>query len=129
MEGVEFVSRPWGSYQVYDKNNSHNNLDRSNYVVKKLIVNPGNRVSLQYHTHRTEHWFVVGGSGIATVNDTNIQVTSGSSIDVPCGAIHRLAADVNSEGPLVVIEVQTGDIISEDDICRISDDYGRISSS
>lgn len=118
-ETVDITHRPWGSYQVLSQSCD------SNYAIKKLIVNPGNRLSLQYHHHRTEHWFVVKGSGIATVNDSNIPLTPGRSVDIPCGSIHRLAANADSNGPLEVIEIQTGNILSEDDIVRISDDYGR----
>lgn len=111
--------RPWGFYQVL-----HSCRDKS-FAVKKLVVQQGQRLSLQYHTQRSEHWYVLQGHGVAIVNDTHVDLTTGVSVDVPCGAIHRLMADASSDYPLVVIEIQIGALLSEEDIVRVEDDYGR----
>lgn len=110
--------RPWGSFEVL--------LDETGYKVKRLLVLPGKRLSLQLHHHRCEHWYVVAGEGIVTVGDEELFVQRGSSVDVPRQAKHRIAN--MGEGPLVIIEVQQGDRLEEDDIVRFEDDYGRLSS-
>jgi mannose-1-phosphate guanylyltransferase/mannose-6-phosphate isomerase len=109
------VHRPWGSYQSVDNGDRHQ--------VKRIIVKPGSRLSLQKHHHRSEHWIVVRGTALVTVNDLVKTVHENESIYVPMGAIHRL------ENPgkilLELIEVQTGSYFGEDDIIRIEDDYQR----
>jgi mannose-1-phosphate guanylyltransferase / mannose-6-phosphate isomerase len=109
------VHRPWGSYQSVD------NGDR--YQVKRITVKPGERLSLQKHHHRSEHWIVVRGAANVTVNETVKIVHENESIYIPIGATHRL------ENPgkilLELIEVQTGSYLGEDDIIRIEDDYRR----
>jgi mannose-1-phosphate guanylyltransferase/mannose-6-phosphate isomerase len=109
------VHRPWGSYQSVDNGERHQ--------VKRIIVKPGQRLSLQRHYHRSEHWIVVRGAARVTVNDTVKTVHENESIYIPIGAVHRL------ENPgkilLELIEVQTGSYLGEDDIIRIEDDYRR----
>jgi mannose-1-phosphate guanylyltransferase/mannose-6-phosphate isomerase len=109
------VHRPWGSYQSVD------NGDR--YQVKRITVKAGERLSLQKHHHRSEHWIVVRGTAKVTVNELVKTVHENESIYIPIGAIHRL------ENPgkilLELIEVQTGSYLGEDDIIRIEDDYQR----
>src|SRR6202140_5254196 len=109
------VHRPWGSYQSVD------NGDRNQ--VKRIIVKPGSRLSLQKHHHRSEHWIVVRGAAKGTINDTVKTVHENESVYIPIGAVHRL------ENPgkilLELIEVQTGSYFGEDDIIRIEDDYRR----
>src|SRR5215468_9021518 len=109
------VHRPWGSYQSVDSGERHQ--------VKRIIVKPGQRLSLQKHYHRSEHWIVVRGAGRVTVNDEVKTVHENESIYIPIGAVHRL------ENPgkilLELIEVQTGSYLGEDDIIRIEDDYRR----
>ena len=109
------VHRPWGSYQSVDNGDRHQ--------VKRIIVKPGQRLSLQKHYHRSEHWIVVRGAARVTVNDEIKTVHENESIYIPIGAVHRL------ENPgkilLEVIEVQTGSYLGEDDIIRIEDDYRR----
>jgi mannose-1-phosphate guanylyltransferase/mannose-6-phosphate isomerase len=109
------VHRPWGSYQSVDNGERHQ--------VKRIIVKPGNRLSLQKHHHRSEHWIVVRGVARVTVNDLVKTVHENESIYIPMGAVHRL------ENPgkilLELIEVQTGSYFGEDDIIRIEDDYRR----
>ncbi len=109
------VHRPWGSYQSLD------NGER--YQVKRIMVKAGGRLSLQKHHHRSEHWIVVRGAALVTVNDTARTVHENESIYIPIGCTHRL------ENPgkiaLELIEVQTGSYLGEDDIIRFEDDYRR----
>jgi mannose-1-phosphate guanylyltransferase/mannose-6-phosphate isomerase len=109
------VHRPWGSYQSVDNGDRHQ--------VKRIIVKPGGRLSLQKHHHRSEHWIVVRGAARVTVNELVKTVHENESIYIPIGAVHRL------ENPgkisLELIEVQTGSYFGEDDIIRIEDDYQR----
>jgi mannose-1-phosphate guanylyltransferase/mannose-6-phosphate isomerase len=109
------VHRPWGSYQSVDNGERHQ--------VKRIVVKPGERLSLQKHHHRSEHWIVVRGAARVTVNDLVKTVHENESIYIPIGAVHRL------ENPgkilLELIEVQTGSYLGEDDIIRIEDDYRR----
>ncbi|WBL80349.1 mannose-1-phosphate guanylyltransferase/mannose-6-phosphate isomerase [Bradyrhizobium xenonodulans] len=109
------VHRPWGSYQSIDNGVRHQ--------VKRIVVKPGGRLSLQKHHHRAEHWIVVRGAARVTVNETVKTVHENESIYIPMGAVHRM------ENPgkimLELIEVQTGSYLGEDDIIRIEDDYLR----
>ena len=109
------VHRPWGSYQSIDNGERHQ--------VKRIIVKPGERLSLQKHHHRSEHWIVVRGAARVTVNEMVKIVHENELIYIPIGAVHRL------ENPgkilLELIEVQTGSYLGEDDIIRIEDDYQR----
>jgi len=112
---MNYEERPWGNYTVL--------LTEETCQVKKLVVNPGKRISLQSHEFRSEHWFIVSGQGTAELNGREIEVGPGDSIDVPIGSKHRISC---SEGePLVFIETQTGSSISENDIVRYDDDFGR----
>jgi len=112
---VESAERPWGSWSVLGQGDG--------YKVKKIVVKPGHRLSYQRHAHRLEHWFVVAGTAETMINDRMVRVPTGSSIDVPRGAAHRLSnQDVVD---LVVIEIQRGPYLGEDDIVRLDDDYGR----
>ncbi len=109
------VHRPWGSYQSVDNGDRHQ--------VKRITVKAGERLSLQKHHHRSEHWIVVRGTARVTVNELVKIVHENESIYIPIGAVHRL------ENPgkilLELIEVQTGSYLGEDDIIRIEDDYQR----
>lgn len=107
--------RPWGHYVVLE--------DRERHKVKRIVVNPGQRLSLQLHHRRTEHWLVIEGEGLVTLDDEEILVRSGEAVDIPCGARHRIRNP--GDVPCVFIEVQTGDYFGEDDIVRFEDDYGR----
>ena len=109
------VSRPWGAYQILDSG--------PGFQVKKLTVNPGEALSLQYHQRRHERWTVVGGSGRAIADDHAVDLVPGTPVEIPKGAVHRIENDGVS--PLVVIEVQLGDYLEEDDIVRLEDRYGR----
>ena len=109
------VHRPWGSYQSVDNGDRHQ--------VKRIIVKPGGRLSLQKHHHRAEHWIVVRGTAQVTVNELVRTVHENESIYIPIGAVHRLENPGKIQ--LELIEVQTGSYFGEDDIIRIEDDYRR----
>ncbi|MBI5572736.1 MAG: glycosyltransferase [Desulfomonile tiedjei] len=108
--------RPWGYYEVL--------ADRPDHKVKRIVVHPGKRLSLQRHTHRAEHWTIISGSPVVTCNDDEIALTPGDSIDIPLGAKHRIFNP--GFEPVVFIEVQTGDSFAESDIQRFEDDFGRV---
>lgn len=91
--------------------------------MKRIVVFPEKRLSLQRHRRRAEHWFVVRGEGLVTRDEERIPVMEGVSLDIPLGAVHRIQNTGGS--PLVFIEVQRGDYFGEDDIERIEDDFGR----
>ncbi|MEA2863378.1 MAG: mannose-phosphate guanylyltransferase / mannose-6-phosphate isomerase [Bradyrhizobium sp.] len=110
------VHRPWGSYQSIDSGERHQ--------VKRIVVKPGGRLSLQKHHHRSEHWIVVRGAARVTVNDVVKTVHENESVYIPIGAAHRM--ENPGKIPLELIEVQTGSYLAEDDIIRIEDDYRRL---
>ncbi len=110
-----FDQRPWGSFTVLDEG--------SNYKVKRIDVLPGKRLSYQKHAQRAEHWAVVQGAAKVTLDDREIIVSPGESIDIPVGASHRVE-NPGSE-TLIFIEVQRGSYLGEDDIVRLEDDFGR----
>jgi mannose-6-phosphate isomerase-like protein (cupin superfamily) len=92
-------------------------------VVKRILVNPGARLSLQRHAHRSEHWIVVAGQGLATLDEATIALSPGSTLFIPAGAAHRIGN--TGDAHLMFIEVQTGALLSEDDIERLADDFSR----
>jgi glycosyltransferase involved in cell wall biosynthesis len=108
--------RPWGYYRIL--------ADEPNHKVKRIVVFPGQRLSLQRHRQRAEHWYVVQGQAVVTRNREEIRLQSGQAVDLPQGVWHRMT-NTGSEN-LVFIEVQTGSYFGEDDIERAEDDYGRI---
>jgi mannose-6-phosphate isomerase len=112
---MEHEERPWGSFTVLDEGPGHK--------VKRIIVRPGKRLSYQRHARRSEHWFVVAGTGAVVLNGARRPVSPGAAVDVPAGTDHR----IESHGPhdLVFIEVQHGEYFGEDDIVRLEDDFGR----
>ena len=112
-------SRPWGTWEVLAIG------DR--YTVKRIRVLPGQRLSLQYHQHRSEHWTIVQGFAEVELDYVVHQMTPGDHIHIPAGALHRVRA-LGSE-PLVFLEVQVGEVLDENDIVRVSDDYGRLKPS
>ncbi|HOK06142.1 MAG TPA: phosphomannose isomerase type II C-terminal cupin domain [Syntrophales bacterium] len=113
---MERGDRPWGYYVVL--------ADEEDHKVKRIVVRPNRRLSLQRHRRRDEHWFVLAGEGVITLGDREITVGPGDSVDIPRGTAHRIAA-VGKED-LRYIEVQRGDYFGEDDIERLEDDYGRL---
>ena len=109
------VFRPWGSYDSIDGDDG--------FQVKRLIVNPGQVLSLQKHARRAEHWTVVRGTARITLDDKQFDLKVNESTYIPIGAVHRIAN--NGTGPVHIIEVQCGDYLGEDDIVRLEDNYGR----
>jgi mannose-6-phosphate isomerase len=112
-----FDRRPWGTFEVLE--------DRERYKVKRLTVDPGQRLSYQSHARRAEHWVVVEGFALVTLDGKPNELSAGDSIDIPLGAAHRV--ENPGDSALVFVEVQTGDYFGEDDIVRLEDDYGRTS--
>ena len=112
---LEWAERPWGAWHVVDEGDG--------FKTKRIEILPGHRLSLQRHAHRQEHWFVVFGEIEATIDGVTTKLCAGSSIDVPRGALHRLANDNTQMA--TVVEVQQGIYTGEDDIERLADDYGR----
>jgi mannose-6-phosphate isomerase len=110
-----FDRRPWGSFTVLDEGN--------HFKVKRIEVLPGKRLSYQKHSQRAEHWVVVQGTAKVTLDDREIIVTSGETIDIAIGAAHRV--ENPGTDTLVFIEVQRGSYLGEDDIIRLQDDFGR----
>ncbi len=108
--------RPWGRYRVL--------ADEPDHKVKRIVVDPGKRLSLQYHHRRSEHWSIVSGEGVVTRDEERIVVRAGADVDIPAGARHRV--ENTGSAPLVFIEVQRGGYFGEDDIVRIQDDFGRV---
>jgi mannose-1-phosphate guanylyltransferase len=107
--------RPWGTYEVL--------LSTNQYKIKRIIVQPNKRLSLQKHYHRNEHWIVVSGTATVTVGDETKLIRPNESTYIKMGEIHRLSND--GKIPVVLIEAQVGEYTGEDDIVRIEDDYER----
>jgi mannose-6-phosphate isomerase len=108
-------TRPWGSFHVLD--------EQTGFKVKRIVVTPGGRLSLQSHKHRSEHWTVVNGTATVTVGETVRDMTRGQSVDISLGAKHRL--ENHGKDIVEIIEVQFGDYLGEDDIIRYDDVYNR----
>jgi mannose-6-phosphate isomerase-like protein (cupin superfamily) len=117
--GREQDQRPWGSYTVLDD-------AAASHKVKRIVVQPGKRLSYQRHQRRAEHWFMVEGAGRVTLEGRQRDLGPGEAIDIPCGAAHRI--ENPGAVPLVFVEVQHGDYFGEDDIERLEDDFGRAGS-
>jgi mannose-1-phosphate guanylyltransferase len=107
--------RPWGTYTILE--------DTPGYKIKRIVVKPGKRLSLQKHFHRNEHWIVVSGTATVTVNDETKIICPNESTYIKMGDVHRLAND--GIIPVVLIEAQVGEYTGEDDIVRINDDFNR----
>lgn len=112
---LETDKRPWGQYEVM--------ADEPRYKLKRIEVNPGQRLSYQYHFKRQEFWTVVAGAATVVLDGVEHAVHYGESIFIPLGAKHRI--ENRGSELLVFIEVQTGTYFGEDDIVRIEDDYER----
>jgi mannose-6-phosphate isomerase len=113
--GQETDQRPWGSYTVLD--------DEPTFKVKRIEVLPGKRLSYQRHARRSEHWFIVHGTALVTLDGERRSVSAGEAVDIPVGTDHRI--ENASDGVVTFVEVQHGDYFGEDDIVRLEDDYGR----
>lgn len=107
--------RPWGSYTIL--------AEGPGYKVKRIIINPGQKLSLQLHYHRSEHWTVISGTGKCTLDDKTVIFRENESTYIPIGVKHRL--ENPGKIPLAIIEVQNGKYLGEDDIVRFDDIYGR----
>lgn len=118
LERFNTTQRPWGSFTVLE--------EAPGYKIKRIEVKPGHRLSLQAHYHRSEHWVVVSGTAKVTCGDKEEILQNNQSTYVPQCSSHRL----ENPGviPLVLIEVQSGEYLGEDDIVRFQDDYARASS-
>ena len=112
---MEKEERPWGRYFVIQ--------DEINYKLKKIEVEPGQRLSYQYHFKRSEAWTVIEGEAIVTLDGIENKYTKGETVLIPQGMKHRV--ENKSTNILIFIEVQTGSYFGEDDIVRIEDDYKR----
>ena len=109
------IKKPWGSYQILKQ--------EENFLVKILIINPEGKLSLQSHEYRSEHWTVVSGNALITINDNTKELKSNESIFIPKKTKHRIE---NVEDKyLKIIEVQYGNILNENDIIRYEDIYNR----
>lgn len=112
---AETELRPWGSFTVLEEGNG--------YKIKRIEVKPGHRLSLQMHHHRSEHWIVVSGTAKVVCGDQEKLLTTNQSTYVPPCTSHRL--ENSGVIPLILIEVQNGQYLGEDDIVRFQDDYSR----
>ncbi|MGZ8258767.1 MAG: cupin domain-containing protein, partial [Methylotenera sp.] len=112
------VYRPWGSYTVLEES--------INFKIKRIVVNPGAKLSMQMHKHRSEHWVVV--SGTATISNNEIEFTLQENQSTYISKTHRHRLANNSSELLSIIEVQCGDYVGEDDIVRFDDNYGRLTT-
>ena len=109
------VYRPWGFYESL--------IQGDRFQVKRIVVTPGHKLSLQKHFHRAEHWVVVNGTAIVTRDGEEVMVRENESIYLPLGTVHRM--ENPGRIPLTLIEVQSGAYLGEDDIVRLEDTYGR----
>tara|TARA_B100001540_G_scaffold276958_1_gene264162 strand:- start:14 stop:793 length:780 start_codon:yes stop_codon:yes gene_type:complete len=111
----DIENRPWGNFHIIAKGNG--------YQIKEMNINPKNKQSLQKHKHRSEYWQVIEGQGRVFLEDSEIKLRTGDNIYIPKESLHRLENTGNQN--LKIVEIQIGEIISEEDIIRIEDDYGR----
>lgn len=107
--------RPWGTWEVL--------ATGPRYTLKRIVVNSGQRLSLQYHNHRSEHWTIVAGHAEVEIDGELTYLASGEHIHIPLRAQHRIRNVGDTD--LVFVEVQVGELLDEMDIVRVVDDYGR----
>ena len=112
---TSLVSKPWGSYQVIEKGEK--------YVIKRIVVKSDQKLSLQSHKFRSEHWVVVQGSAEVTLDEKIKEIRVNENIFIPSNSKHRIANNTSED--LIIIEVWHGDILDEQDIIRYEDIYGR----
>jgi mannose-6-phosphate isomerase-like protein (cupin superfamily) len=112
---LDSAERPWGSWHVLHEGDG--------FKVKRIEVRPHSRLSLQTHAERSEHWVVVAGTATCSIDGRTFVAEVSHSVDVPLGAAHRIANE--HDETLIIVEVQHGDYLGEDDIVRLEDDYGR----
>lgn len=112
----EIVNRPWGYYKIIEQG--------KRYCVKVIHVNVGQKLSVQSHNYRCEHWVVACGRAKVLLNDKETILDVGQSVDIQIKAVHSLQNPFEKD--LEIVELQMGEILSEDDIIRYSDIYGRV---
>jgi mannose-6-phosphate isomerase-like protein (cupin superfamily) len=115
IQRIERTERPWGWYETVSEAPGHK--------IKRIGVLPGQRISLQKHSQRSEHWVVVRGTARVTLGEQSFDLTVGQHCDIALGQVHRLT-NVTTK-PVEIVEVQFGAYLGEDDITRLGDDYGR----
>ena len=114
-ETIERTQRPWGWFETIS--------EMPGNKIKRIGVSPGQQISLQKHRQRAEHWVVVQGTAHVTLDERVFDLQVGQYCDIALGQVHRLT-NLTSQ-PIEIVEVQFGSCLSEDDIVRLSDDYGR----
>lgn len=107
--------RPWGNFEVLSEGEG--------FKVKKIVVDPKQKLSLQVHAKRSEYWVVVRGEADIVRGEERMKLPEGNATFIPCGLTHRIANNTDEE--LIIIETQLGQYVEEDDIIRFEDDYGR----
>ena len=115
----EVILKPWGNYKNIHISN--------NFIVKILTISPKNKISLQYHTRRAEHWVVTHGKAFVTKGKKQFVLNKNESTYIETNEIHRI--ENKEEIDLIIVEVQVGSKISEEDIVRLDDIYGRVSKN
>lgn len=119
MGNFHVAERPWGSWTVLK--------EATGYKVKLIEVSPGHRLSLQFHQYRSEHWVVIEGKARVVIGDERLELAPFESAIIPVGAVHRLENPCAE--PLIIVEIQRGKILDEEDIVRLEDDYARVRPS
>ena len=112
---IERILRPWGWYETVS--------EAPGNKIKRIGVNPGQRLSLQRHRQRAEHWVVVQGTAHVTLGEQEFDLPAGGHCDIALGQVHRITN--RTQAPVEIVEVQFGSYLGEDDIERLQDDYGR----
>ena len=115
MRNIE--NRPWGTFE--------NLLEEDYCKVKRLIIKPKQRISYQLHHKRSEHWVIVSGCGLLTLNDVTWKMKAGDHVHIPVKTKHRIE-NTHKENDLIIVEVQQGESFAEEDIVRFQDDYKRV---
>lgn len=108
-------TRPWGTWEVLESGDE--------FIVKKIVVHPHQKLSLQKHNYRSEHWIIAQGTGHVTLGDKTFDAPQDTALYIPVQAIHRM--ENQTEDIVIFIEVQTGKTLDENDIIRLEDSYGR----
>lgn len=116
MKYIEFEDRPWGKFYVIH--------DELLYKLKRIEINPSERLSYQFHKKRSEAWTIIQGIGLITLDGINKKIKPGETVIITQGVKHRI--ENKGKEKLIFIEVQTGSYFGEDDIVRIQDDYNRV---
>jgi mannose-6-phosphate isomerase-like protein (cupin superfamily) len=116
MTGTYKEERPWGSFEIF--------YEEEQLKVKRIIVKPGKRLSLQSHKNRSENWVIIQGNALVTLDEKDIPLAPNQFVFIPAGAKHRITNQGNDN--VVLVEIQTGTYLGEDDIIRYEDDFNRV---